>query len=85
MKQISCFFLLSISLASCANVESPAPTVTVTFTSVPSSTPTTPTAIPATPTMTEDPLKNSPEGTTGFDKVTGEPIREVTYEKRANI
>lgn len=76
-KNIITVFLISFILASCA----PATIVVPIKTAVPTS---TFTLIPQTPTITStlDPMANAPKGTTGFDKATGEPIREVIYEDR---
>lgn len=77
MKEISRLLFLSIFLASCANAVTPAPNMTVTFTSLPTATPTEmPTAIP---TPTENPLAGAPEGATGKNS-KGEWIRKVTDE-----
>ena len=74
-KNMISVLLISFILASCA----PATIIVPSETAVPTS---TFIIIPPTPTITVtlDPMANVPEGTTGFDKTTGEPIREVTHE-----
>lgn len=81
MKRISRLLLLSIFLASCANVATPTLVVTETSarTTTAMFTPTSteaPTATPE-PTKTPDPLGGAPEGATGKDS-KGNYIKEVT-------
>ena len=83
MKRISCIFLLSIFLTSCANLSAPKVTVTpqATLSPTPSLTPTiTPTitltsTVTMTPTETPDP--NKPADATGKDQATGEYTKSI--------